>query len=283
MPKKANRKKRFSEISPLTYCLALWKEKWKKALRDVLSRPRFAAERGEPLPVLIFAHSSLMRRRLAKVNQELQENKVVNLNLAAPKVSGIRIRPGEVFSFWRLVGSCPADLGYKEGLTISDGILSQEVGGGMCQFTNLLHWMALHTPLDIVEYHHHDGYDLFPDFERKVPFGTGTSIFYKHLDYRLQNNTDQTFQIIVYTTDEYLCGEIRAERELPVFYEVVAREDHFVREGDEIYRVGQVFRRCIDRKTGELLREVRIKENHAKVLYEIPEEQQRLIVERREP
>jgi vancomycin resistance protein VanW len=30
------------------------------------------------------------------------------------------------------------------------------VGGGLCQFTNLLHWVALHSPLEIAEHHHHD-------------------------------------------------------------------------------------------------------------------------------
>ncbi len=33
----------------------------------------------------------------------------------------------------------------------------------MCQFTNLLHWMALHSPLTVTEHHRHSGLDLFPD------------------------------------------------------------------------------------------------------------------------
>lgn len=34
----------------------------------------------------------------------LQENKAVNLAIAAPKVNGITIKSGETFSFWKLVG-----------------------------------------------------------------------------------------------------------------------------------------------------------------------------------
>ncbi|MCV4732570.1 VanW family protein, partial [Escherichia coli] len=84
-----------------------------------------------------------------------------------------------------------------EGLTIAGNEASKGIGGGLCQFTNLIHWMALHTELDIVEHHHHDRLDLFPDYGRQIPFGTGTSIMYNYLDYRLKNNTSITYQIVV--------------------------------------------------------------------------------------
>jgi len=133
------------------------------------------------------------------------------------------------------------------GLTISLGKVSEGIGGGMCQFTNLLHWMVLHTPLTITEHHHHDGFDLFPYF------GTRTSIFYNHIDYRFRNDTNQTFQVFVYTTEEYLCGEIRAEKELPMKYHVYIKDEKFVYEGEDIYRVGTVYRKCNDKKTGRIL------------------------------
>lgn len=106
--------------------------------------------------------------------------------------------------------------GYRTGLTIANETPSSGIGGGMCQMTNLIHWMILHTPLEIIEHHHHDGFDLFPDFNRQVPFGTGTSIVYNYLDYRFKNNTDQTFQLIIYVTDTHLCGELRAEHPLDI-------------------------------------------------------------------
>ena len=93
----------------------------------------------------------------------------MNLSLAAPLVNGILIRPGETFSFWCLVGRTSARRGFREGLTISSGETSKGIGGGMCQFTNLIHWMVLHSELTITEWHHHDGVDLFPDFGRVIP------------------------------------------------------------------------------------------------------------------
>ena len=267
------KRKLFCEISPFTYNLSLWKERIKKRLKDIIHSTKFAKEKSTAkLPVLIYEHKSLMRRKLGNVRQDLQENKVINLSLAAPKVSGILIRPGETFSFWKLVGNCTEKKGYKAGMTISLGQVSAGIGGGMCQFTNLLHWMVLHSPLTVTEHHHHDGFDLFPDFGRQVPFGTGTSIFYNHIDYRFKNDTDQTFQVLVYTTDEYLCGEILAENELPMKYHIYVKDEKFVREGENNYRVGKVYRKCNDKKTGKLLSEQLLKENHAKIMYEISEE-----------
>ena len=107
---------------------------------------------------------------------------------------------------------CTKKKGYLEWVTITGAKPTKGIGGGMCQFTNLLHWMVVHTNLDIIEHHHHNHIDLFSDFNRKIPFGTGTSIVYNYLDYRVKNNTDITFEIIVYTTEEYLKGEIRIDK-----------------------------------------------------------------------
>lgn len=244
----------------------------KRKVSDFLSDTRFAAERSaEKLPVLAFSHNSLIRRRLGNVDMELQENKAVNLSIAAPKVCSVIIRPGETFSFWRLVGPTSAKKGYKNGLQISNGKTSAGIGGGMCQFTNLIHWMVLHSPLETVEHHHHDRFDLFPDFNRQVPFGTGTSVFYNYLDYRFYNPTDMNFQLIVYTTEEYLCGELRCDRALPFSYHIKAENERFEREADGIYRCGEVYRRTVDKETGNEINRELIRSNHALVMYEMDE------------
>ena len=144
-------RKLFCQICPLTYRISTYKERGARRIKDVLSGQRFARTRQELLPVLIYKHSSLIRRRLGDVDMRLQENKAVNLSLAAPWVNAVLIRPGETFSFWRLVGNATARRGFRKGLTISNGAPSSGVGGGMCQMTNLIHWMVLHTPLTIVE------------------------------------------------------------------------------------------------------------------------------------
>jgi len=162
--------------------------------------------------------------------------------------------------------------GYREGLMIKRGQPSQGIGGGLCQFTNLLHWLALHSPLRIVEYHHHDGVDLFPDCGRQIPFGIGTSISYNYLDYRFQNPTGTTFQLLVWTTDTHLCGELRADVELPLSWHIRSEEEAFVRDGDRVYRNNVIVRECVDKRSGNLLSRETLKRNHALVLYEVPED-----------
>lgn len=262
----------FCELSPAAYAVSSAKCRLLRRLSDWASPIKFAKSiQAAELPVLIYTHQSLIRRTLGQVDPVLQENKAVNLALAVPKVDGILIRPGEVFSFWRLVGPCTARRGYREGLTIERGAPRSGIGGGMCQFTNLIHWMVLHSPLEVVERHHHDGVDLFPDCGRQVPFGTGTSILYNYLDYRFRNPTDQTFQLKLSTTGTHLCGKLLAERPLAEKYHIEARGEYFSREGDTVYRNGQVYRRCIDKHTGRERSRELIQENHARVLYDLPE------------
>ena len=266
---KTKHRKLFCEISPFTYKISMKKGIFLRKLKDFFSGNSFAKEKTiEKMPIVLYKHKSLIRRKLGNVNLELQENKAVNLSIVAPKVNGIVVNPGEIFSFWRLVGEATNKKGYKEGLAIRKGTTSSGIGGGMCQFTNLIHWMILHTPLDIIEHHHHDNIDLFPDFGRQVPFGTGTSVAYNYLDYRFRNNTNQPFQIIVYTTDEYLCGEIRTTCELEYSYHITCEDEYFSRENDTVYRNNKIFRSVVDKKTGnEVLRKL-IKSNHAKVMYD---------------
>lgn len=244
------KRKLFCELSPWTYQISRKKCILLRHLQDFFSREKLACDKStERLPVLIYRHGSLIRRRLGNTEMHLQENKAVNLSLAAPCVNGILIKPGEIFSFWKLVGPDDKQHGYKKGLTISKGQASQGYGGGLCQFTNLIHWMVLHSDLKIVEHHHHDGLDLFPDYHRQIPFGTGTSIVYNYLDYRFRNDTDNTYQLLVFTDGEYLRGELRAERPQSCSYHIHAENEFFSRENGIVFRNGSVVRETIDKVT----------------------------------
>jgi vancomycin resistance protein VanW len=139
---------------------------------------KFAQVRKEEtLPFTIKRHQSLLRRKLGASDPQLQENKITNLSIAIKHINGIVIQPGETFSFWNLVGKPTKEKGYIEGLLLSQGEVKTGVGGGLCQLANLLFWLALHSPLEISERHHHS-FDPFPDDHRVLPFGSGASVFY---------------------------------------------------------------------------------------------------------
>ncbi|WP_202710824.1 VanW family protein [Sporosalibacterium faouarense] len=262
-------RKLFCEINPLTYRISRIKGIFLRKLKWIIDNKRYINTfNAQKLSTKIYKHKSLIRRQLGDVDMRLQENKAINLNLAAPQVNNIIIKPGEIFSFWKLVGNCTEKKGYKEGLVIKSGRSSKGIGGGLCQFTNLIHWMVLHSPLEIIEHHHHNQIDMFPDYGRQVPFGTGTSILYNYLDYQFVNNTDQEFQLITYTTEKYLCGELRSERSLKYSYHIVEENNHFVKEGDTYYRKNEIYRKIIDKRTGKMVKKELIKKNCSKVLYD---------------
>ena len=261
----------FCEISPFTYRLSMEKEILKRHLKDFCAGRHFAKKRSkDSLPVIIYRHNSLIRRRLGNVDMQLQENKAVNLSLAVVHIDGLLIHPGETFSLWKLVGRTSAHKGYKEGLTITKGQPAHGIGGGLCQLSNLIHWMVLHSELTITEHHHHDGVDLFPDHGRLIPFGTGTSISYNYLDYRVKNNTANTYQLRLWVDDKYLSGELRAAEPQAHTFHIHAQNEYFSRKAGVIYRNGEVYRDTIDRQTGEIINHQLIRTNHAKVMYECP-------------
>ena len=266
------KRKLFCELSPFTYRLSTEKEILKRRLKDRLQKTAFARERTEAsLPALIYQHKSLIRRRLGNVDMQLQENKATNLALAVTHIDGLIIHPGETFSVWKQIGRTTKRKGYKEGLTIAKGQPSHGIGGGMCQLSNLIHWMVLHSELTIAEHHHHDALDLFPDFGRQIPFGTGTSISYNYIDYRVKNATANTYQLRLWVDGEYLCGELRAAEPQAHTFHIHAENEYFSREEDgHIYRNGQVYRDVIDRVTGQCLESQLIRTNHAKVMYDLP-------------
>ncbi|MEQ8156641.1 MAG: VanW family protein [Clostridiaceae bacterium] len=262
-------RKLFCEISPLTYKISVKKERLKRYMKWIADNNRYASEKSqEKLPVLLYSHNSLIRRKLGNVDLQLQENKAENLRLSAPKVTGILIKPEETFSFWKTVGCCSEEKGYLEGLTIKNGAPSKGVGGGMCQFTNLIHWMILHSPLEITEHHHHNQFDLFPDFNRVIPFGTGTSIVYNYLDYCFKNNTENTYQLITYVTDTHLCGELRALNQETRSYHIIEKDLYFSKENEKYYRNNKIYRKIVDKVSGNTIKEELIISNHSEVLYD---------------
>ncbi len=265
----------FCEISPLCYKISLRKEYLLRDIRDMRSKERFASEYDTvPLPVVVKSHSSHILRRLNGVDIQLQRNKAVNLRIASAKINGVVIHPNETFSFWKLVGEVSEKRGYLDGLVINNGKIDRGIGGGLCQLANLIHWLVLNSPLTVTELHHHSD-ALFPDAGRRVPFGTGTSVFYKNVDYRFKNTTAQPVQLLIWQTADELYGELRSTESYPYIYRITEENYGYIEEDGEFYRVSKVYRLTLDR-TRNIIRRELILDNHSKVMYDhslIPDHQ----------
>jgi vancomycin resistance protein VanW len=198
----------------------------------------------------------------------LQHNKVDSLKIAASCIDGIVLKPGETFSFWRLVGKPSARRGFKIGMVLHNGTVAQGMGGGLCQMTNLIYWMALHTELSITERWRH-GFDVFPDEGRSQPFASGATCSYNYIDLQITNNTGDIYQLRARVEGYYLRGEWLADANPHYTYKIVER-DHAIRtEWWGAYsRHNALYRVKHDRETGTELGEEFITENHAIMMYQ---------------
>lgn len=258
---------RVSQRHPALFPVAVRANRAKRRLAWLRSTTPWArARESSSLAHRVKAHNSLLMRELSEAEMHLQRNKVTNLRLAAARVDRILVRPGETFSFNKLVGNCTRRKGYVEGMRLSNGEARAGVGGGICQLANLLHWMVLHSPLTVVERSEHS-FDPFPDKGRVLPWGVGTSIVYNYVDFTFRNDTDTTFQILVAVGDRYLEGELRADAPMAHSYKVFARDEQFIKSGDDVFRRNEIWRTVIDRRTGQAVAEELLKRNCALVRY----------------
>ncbi len=262
-------KKRLSEIHPIFYYTRIWQKRFFRRVLDLAKQGSFASQRAAgDFDYTVKKHQSLLRRKLGNSDPKLQENKITNLKIACPTIDGILIKPRETFSFWRCVGEATAEKGYAEGMQLSRGEVVRGVGGGLCQLANLLYWMALHSPLEVRERHHHS-FDPFPDENRTLPFGSGAGVFYNYIDLRFYNTTDRTFQIKLQLTENHLKGSILVDRELSESFHVFEKEHRFLKSDGKNYRQNEIWRAAIDRRTGNRIREELLGKNLAEVKYQL--------------
>ena len=270
-----NKNKNFCDINPLFFAISTQKGIFQRNLKDLISDTKFAkVKEKEKLDKLISSYSSNLIKKGKGVDPVLQENKAVNIRLASSKINGIIIKPGEVFSFWRTIGKVNKRTGYKEGRVIKDNKLIPGTGGGLCNLANTINNLVLNSPLEIVEFHKHSD-ALAPDNGKRIPLANGTSVSYNYIDYRFKNNTDQNVQLLLWCDDEKLYGELRSEKEIPFKYELVEENHHFEKEGDKYYRISQIYRNTIEKKTGDIIEKELIWDNHSMVMFDydlIPKE-----------
>ena len=268
--------KLFCEINPTCYEISRQKEILKRHIKNMASNDKFSnTKTKEKLPNLVASYSCALIKKGKGIDPVLQKNKAINISLASSKINGTIVHPGEVFSFWKTVGKTSKRKGYKDGRVIIANELRPGLGGGLCNLGNTIHYLILHSPLEVIEFHKHSD-ALVPDYGKRIPFSTGTSVSYNNLDYRFKNNTDQDVQLVLWVKDEILYAELRSEKEFPYTYELVEEGHHFQKEKDKYFRVSKIYKETIDKKTNKTINKALILNNHSEVMYDyalIPKDQ----------
>ena len=242
--------------------------RFKRYIKWYLGNIRWAAIfKREPLKYIVFKHETPLIRKLKNVDMWIQYNKIINLKIAVSKLNGIVVYPGETFSFWKLIGKPTRRKGYVQGMVLSNGQVKAGVGGGLCQLTNLIYWMTLHTPLTVSERYRHT-YDVFPDSNRKLPFGSGATCAYNYIDLQVYNDTNQAYQLILYLTEDNLAGEWRTEKNPLHKYKVYEKKHWITHEHWGEYVRHNIIQRKIYNPDQELIDDEYLTENHAIMMYQ---------------
>lgn len=113
--------------------------------------------------------------------------RIHNLSLAASRLNGILIKPGEEFSFNRAVGDISQGTGYQQAFVIKDGKTILDDGGGVCQTSTTFFRAALNAGLPIIERHQHSYRVSY--YENGSKPGYDAAIYLPNVDLRIKNDT----------------------------------------------------------------------------------------------
>lgn len=116
-------------------------------------------------------------------------DRTTNLRLAANKINGTVLMPGETFSYNKVVGARTPAAGYKDAPTYVNGEVVDGIGGGICQITSTLYNAVVFANLGIVERYNHQ---FVPSY---VTASRDATVVYGALDFKFKNNRKYPIKI----------------------------------------------------------------------------------------
>ncbi|ACY16184.1 VanW family protein [Haliangium ochraceum] len=124
-----------------------------------------------------------------------------NLKLAASKLDGYVMQPGQELSFNEVVGARTENEGYKIAGVINAGEMVDGLAGGTCQISTTLHGAAFFAGLDIVKALPHSRPSTY------APMGMDATVVYPYVDVVLRNSYEFPVAIRFQVTE----GKARVE------------------------------------------------------------------------
>lgn len=136
--------------------------------------------------------SRLFTGTLASYSTRYNKSKVnrsANVELAARRINGTVLLPGDVFSYNDIVGKRTAENGFKNAPVYENGKSVDGIGGGVCQVSTTLYSAVLYADLEIVKRQNHS---LTVSY---VPLGQDATVVDGAIDFQFKNNTDTPIRI----------------------------------------------------------------------------------------
>ena len=162
-----------------------------------------------------------------------------NISLAAQKLNGVVIMPGETFSYNQTVGQRTKAAGFKEAPAYLNGQVVQEVGGGICQVSSTLYNAVLYSNLEIVERYNHGFKPSYvkPGLDATVSWGGPDFKFKNNRNYPIRIKTDtsgKVLKIYIYglKTDNDYTVKLDAQYVSNVPYKTIYQKDSSLASGE---------------------------------------------------
>lgn len=202
---------------PLRIGVALARRRVRDGMRG--QARRFARQGGgDSLPHLITAVTQDVRQTA------LWQGKLANIRLGAARLDGAVLEPGQILSFWALVGRPVESAGFVMGRAIRADVLGGDIGGGLCQLSGMAYELGLRAGLSVIERHAHSR-DLYAEHERFTPLGLDATVVWPWKDLRLANLTDGPVQLRFAVADMRLTASAHAAAPLAPHTIALVRRD----------------------------------------------------------
>ncbi|ACM60200.1 vancomycin resistance protein YoaR [Caldicellulosiruptor bescii] len=117
-----------------------------------------------------------------------------NIRVAAQKINGSLVMPGEIFSLSKVIGPVTVENGFKIAKVIVNNEFVDGVGGGLCQIATTMYNAVLMAQLKVVERAPHSALISY------VPPGRDATIASGSIDFKFKNTTNAPIYVESYTS-----------------------------------------------------------------------------------
>jgi len=156
----------------------------------VITQPEYTAEM---LQSLLFR--DVLGAQMTYYSGSTSE-RVNNIRLAASKIDGMILLPGESFSYNEAVGQRTQEAGFQYADAYSDGQVVPELGGGICQVSSTLYSAALYARLKILSRTNHYfkvGY---------LDYGMDATVSWGQPDFKFRNDRELPIKLAAYLNED---------------------------------------------------------------------------------
>lgn len=115
-----------------------------------------------------------------------------NVRLSAEAINGTVVRPGEEFSFNKVVGRRTEAKGYKGAAAYNNGEVVQEIGGGVCQVSTTLYNAVYRSGLGEESIVFRRSHTFEPNY---ITPGQDATVSYEQPDFRFKNTSNTSIGI----------------------------------------------------------------------------------------